>query len=459
MQYFKPDGDQVFAGDCMPFFHDGTFHLFYLLDEAHHAARDGLGGHQWAHATTTDLIHWTHHPLAIAITHEWEGSICTGSAFYDRGVYYAYYATRLRDRTEQLSLATSLDGVHYQKCSPNPFASPPQGYDPYHYRDPVVFRDDRTGLYHLLVTARLTDHPAHGRGGCLAHLTSMDLTAWDVQAPFLVPGLPDVPECPDYFFWNGWYYVLFSQGGAAHYRMSRGPFGPWHCPIVDTFEAPAAHVMKTAAFTGNRRLGAAWIGTRERREDTGQFQFGGHVIFREIIQNGDGTLGTTFPAEMVPPTGSELPDGPHPLTPGSVVRKGQVLLQARQGFEAALLSGVPARARVTATVMPEADAALFGLCLRGTAGLQSGYHLRFLPFERRVELFDQVITEVDGLGDPFTLDVVLQDDLIDVCIDRRRCLINRCPGLQGDQLLFFAHSGSVAFDAICVRPLVASSQT
>jgi hypothetical protein len=74
MQYFTPDGD-FFVGDCMPFFHEGTFHLFYLLDEQHHQGKGGLGGHQWAHASSTDLEHWIHHPLALAIDEEWECSI------------------------------------------------------------------------------------------------------------------------------------------------------------------------------------------------------------------------------------------------------------------------------------------------------------------------------------------------------------------------------------------------
>jgi beta-fructofuranosidase len=60
MQYFKPAGD-FFLGDCMPFAHEGIFHLFYLWDEGHHKGLGGLGGHQWTHATTTDLIHWEHH--------------------------------------------------------------------------------------------------------------------------------------------------------------------------------------------------------------------------------------------------------------------------------------------------------------------------------------------------------------------------------------------------------------
>src|SRR5690349_324478 len=99
MQYSRPGGN-LFAGDCMPFFHEGCFHLFYLLDEDHHRGRDGLGGHQWAHASTRDLVDWELHPLAIPLTEDREGSICTGSVIYHGGRYHAFYATRLRDYTQ-----------------------------------------------------------------------------------------------------------------------------------------------------------------------------------------------------------------------------------------------------------------------------------------------------------------------------------------------------------------------
>src|SRR5512137_419921 len=109
-QYFKPEGN-YFAGDCMPFYHAGTFRLYYLLDENHHGALGGLGGHQWAQASSSDLVHWEHHPLAIPLTEEHEGSICTGSVFFYQDTYYGFYATRMRDWTQHLSLATSRDGI------------------------------------------------------------------------------------------------------------------------------------------------------------------------------------------------------------------------------------------------------------------------------------------------------------------------------------------------------------
>ena len=198
MQYYRPGG-LFFVGDCMPFFHEGTFHLYYLLDENHHQAKGGLGAHQWAHASTRDLVRWEHHPLAIGITEEREGSICTGSTFFHEGTFYGYYATRMLDRTQHLSLATSSDSIHFEKQPPNPFASPPQGYSPYDYRDPCVFRDEESGLFHLLVTASLEPYALQGRGGCLAHLVSPDLAHWELREPFAHPRLPRRARVPRLF--------------------------------------------------------------------------------------------------------------------------------------------------------------------------------------------------------------------------------------------------------------------
>src|SRR3978361_1009195 len=78
MQYFKPVGN-LFVGDCIPFSRNGTYYLYWLLDSAHHKSLRGLGGHQWALSTSTDLKTWKHYPLVLKIDEAWEKSICTGS--------------------------------------------------------------------------------------------------------------------------------------------------------------------------------------------------------------------------------------------------------------------------------------------------------------------------------------------------------------------------------------------
>ena len=453
MQYYKPDGN-LNVGDCMPFFHDGVFRLFYLIDEDHHRALGGLGGHQWAQSSTRDLVTWEHYPLAIPITEAHEGSICTGSVLFHAGVYYAFYATRMRDWTQHLSLATSMDGVHFTKQQPNPFASPPPGYDPVDYRDPCVFHSPADGRFHMLVTASLPAPPIPGRGGCLAHLVSDDLRRWEQLEPLVIPGLPGAPECPDYFEWHGWHYLIFSNGGVARYRMSRDPLGPWLRPPVDTLDGPAARVMKTAAFTDDRRIGVAWIGMREGNTDRGTFQFGGSALFRELVQAADGTLWAKHPAEMVP-SGPELPDPViRSLGSGSGCEGLRVRLPARAGLAAAAIDGVPRDVRLMLHAAPEPGVAGYGVRLRATERFDSGYELHIAPHAGIVRLNEQVLYGVTGLDRPFDLEVMMKGDLIDVCIAGRRTVIDRCPERAGERVFLYAQDGEATFTVAQVVALM-----
>ena len=110
----------------MPMYDGRTLHVYYLFDRRHHKSKWGLGAHQWAHVASSDLVHWEHYPMALPITNESEGSICTGSVFFHQGKYYAFYATRKADRSEQLGVALSDDGVHFEKVLPTPFREPLQ---------------------------------------------------------------------------------------------------------------------------------------------------------------------------------------------------------------------------------------------------------------------------------------------------------------------------------------------
>jgi hypothetical protein len=449
MQYYKPADPHLFVGDCMPFWHDGVFHLYYLLDEGHHSALDGLGGHQWAHASTTDLRQWTHHPLALPITEGWEGSICTGSVFCHEGTWYAFYATRNRERKEHLSVARSADGIHFEKTEPNPFFVQPSGYAPRHFRDPVVFRDEGTGRFHLLASAWLEGATLNSRGGCLAHLESNDLVQWTLSQPFLLPGLPGVPECSDYFRWGDWYYLLFSNWGVTRYRLSRGPFGPWQRPPLDTFEGATARVMKTAAFGPDRRLGVAWLPWRKDGRDRGGLEFGGNALFRDIVQQSDGSLYATWPREMVPAGGAAVQPAVVLRTSAAETAGGSsVCLHETDGLEAVRLSGVPEDALLRLTVRHESGYGQFGLRLRATETFDSGYDLHFLPTERSIHFGDAVIRPAEVCGAPFAVEITMQGSVIDVCIGHCHCLVDRCPEQHGDQLTLYALNTEVAFDGI-----------
>lgn len=296
----------------------------------------------------------------------------------------------------------------------------------------------------MLVTARLTD----GRDGCLAQLSSTDLRSWTLRDPFLIPGR--VTDCPDYFEWNGWHY-LFAE---FVYWVSRQPNGPWIAPESDRLDV--LYVPKTAAFTGGRRIYVSWI------PDGG---WGGNAVFRELIQHEDGALGTKFPAEMIPASGAPVEWKVAGASGGVAVHGKAIRCEAGGAVGVARLEDLPRNIRVGFRVNPESGAARFGVVTRGGKDFAHGCELRFEPPEKRAQFafVEQgktnekaacAIEHVEGLGRPFSVDLIVQDDIIDVCVDDRRTMITRFKG-EGSGLSFFAQDGRVTFEDIAIRPLVA----
>lgn len=441
LQYWRPRQIGAAVGDCMPFWHDGRFHLFYLFDRRRHGSKWGLGAHQWAHVSTTDLIRWEHHPMAIPISEEWEGSICTGSVLFHEGTYYAFYATRLPDGKQHLSLATSADGVHFNKQGPAPLASPPEGYDPLHFRDPFALFDEAAGLFRLIVTARLTD----GRDGCLAQLTSSDLTHWQMAEPLLVPGR--VTDCPDVFEWNGWYYLLAEYC----YWVSRSLEGPWIQP--DPNRLDVLYVPKTAPFREDRRIYASWL------PDQG---WGGDLVFRELVQLPDGRLGTCFPDELIPPSHHAIPGRFTAAAGEPETGTNRLSLRRGKGFEAATCP-VPAEAVITLQIRPGSAALRYGLVVHTDEQMAGGCEIRMTPAAKTVELLCREadgdarplaqINNVLGLENPFRIEVVTRGDIVDVCIDHRRTIIARCPSRSGTRLGAYAQDARVGFESIRVHTI------
>ncbi len=453
MQYFKPSGD-LFVGDCIPFFHEGTYFLYWLLDSAHHAALNGLGGHQWTLSTTKDLRNWKHHPIILGIDEDWEKSICTGSVAYANKKFYAFYATRLINSegkvNEQLSYAISSDGVHFTKQKPNPFYTSAPGYSKRDFRDPKLIVDS-DGVFHLLVSSKKEKAVMQGTEGSLVHLTSKDLKNWDVEHPVLT-GQGSVPECPDYFYWNGWYYLIYGHHGNTFYVMSRHEYGPWEEPRHQTLNEDFSNVAKTAEFVGGRRIAAAWIPSRKDNKDNMREIFGGNAVFREVIQHDDGTLGTKFPPEMIPATGAPLKLN---VKYDSMTSKENesYLVRAPNGVGAAHVDNIPINCRITMEIEPMGNSEEYGLYLRSDAKAAGGYKLSFSPTNQAVTLANTSITAVSGLNNIIKVDVIMKHDIIDVNVDNRRCIVNRLPEQKGTVLWLFAKHGNVRFKSIEVSPL------
>lgn len=438
-QYWRPRGHNTGVGDCMPFYDGRRFHIYYLFDRKSHKSKWGVGAHQWAHASTADLSSWEEHPLAIGITHEWEGSICTGSLLFESGLYYAFYSVRMYDRSKdaKLTWATSTDGIHFTKSEAVIPLSP--RYRLRSVRDPEVFKDG-AGTFHMLVTTAVQDGDA--MRGCLAHLTSPDLKSWHEEEPFIVPGYNDEPECPNLFEWNGWYYLLFSNHGVARYRFAESLTGPWIRPESDLLDCPQYRVPKTAAFPGGRRRLAAGFQVKQG--------YGGQLVWREMVQREDGTLGMKFVEEFT----KAISRSAVPL------ERERFSLPHTNGFSEVALGPMPEQFWMECTVLPASPQSNYGFSIGCSENLTAGWDIRFEPGMRKIGVHsmssrsweqneEASIYAVADLEKPVKVEAMVGKDFVDLCINGSRTLISSIEPF-GRNFRFFSQFGATTFDNVAI---------
>lgn len=167
MQYYRPSGHNLKPGDCIPYFHEGVFHLFYLvLRRNMHSKWDGgHGALEILHASTRDLSEWRHHPVVAAITEQWEAWHGTGAAVNHDGKFWMFYPTPdYFGNRGGIQLVTSADGEHFTKQEPHPFLP---GGDCEVFPDP----DPNKKLFHMIKIGK-------SFGGALPDLKDKTLVSW-----------------------------------------------------------------------------------------------------------------------------------------------------------------------------------------------------------------------------------------------------------------------------------------
>lgn len=180
---------------------NGSYHLFYQ----YYPLDTVWGPMHWGHATSTDLLHWEHKP--VALYPDKLGYIFSGSAVVDHANtsgfgkagkaplvaifthHDAEAAKRKRNDFENQSLAYSLDdGKTWTKYSGNPVLKNPGIRD---FRDPKVFW--HAPLKRWIMALASSDR--------IAFFSSPDLKEWKKESEFgeKLGAHGGVWECPDLF--------------------------------------------------------------------------------------------------------------------------------------------------------------------------------------------------------------------------------------------------------------------
>ena len=178
-------------------FHRGRYHLYFQ----HNPIGVDHSNMSWGHASSTDLVHWEQHPVAIEFDEAEEifsGSIVvdadgtTGFGTPEDPALIAFYTSESRVRDHQAqSMAYSLDdGMTWTKYAGNPVLDRASA----HFRDPKVIRwEGETESYWVMLAVEAEDHQ-------VVLYRSDDLLEWTHLSSFGQEGaVGGVWECPDLF--------------------------------------------------------------------------------------------------------------------------------------------------------------------------------------------------------------------------------------------------------------------
>ncbi len=261
-----------------PIWWKGKYHLFYQLNP--HGAV--WGDMHWGHATSTDMVHWHHEPIALSPTPggpDSEGCF-SGSSVVFNGVPTVIYTgvqsappttVTLHDGIDKLRetqlLATAEDDLllHWKKQAAPVIAAPPPGITVTGFRDPCPWRE-ADGWYLAVGSGQ------RGKGGCVLLYRSQDLRHWEYLHP-LVEGKPagrtaanpvdsgDMWECPDFFAVNGRHCLLYSTEGKVYwttgsYDTNAHRFTPTRQGVLDH---GAYYAPKSFLAPDGRRILWGWI--------------------------------------------------------------------------------------------------------------------------------------------------------------------------------------------------------
>lgn len=284
--HFKPQAG--IAGDCHPFYHNGTCYLYYL-DEKFNSIL----------VTSTDHLHWMPQTLKHTLP---GGDYPFLQPYYVLGVWYDEKAGLFRSYhggpNNIMVPSISKDLLNWDYGPKNTVVWNQDRYS--QQRDPYVFWNEDEQKYWVVMTCAVNG-VSNLTNGAICYASSPDLTNWEGRGDLLYPGKNGAIECPQMFKLDRWWY-LFGAVSAGHvgklsYWVSDKPTGPWKQMIPssvdgDNLQAP------NMGYDGKHWNVFGWIPLLTGPAG-GSWVWGGHVGFpRQLYTLPDGSLGARLEPKL-----------------------------------------------------------------------------------------------------------------------------------------------------------------
>jgi len=300
-----------------PIYWKGRYHMFFQYNP--NAAR--WGDMHWAHAVSSDMIHWRHLPVALAPTPGWDDAdgCFTGSAVNDRGTATIIYTGVKAAAPERATLRDSVHNFREVQCLATssdpelrtwtkwkqPILQPPDDPLLTGFRDPFLWRD---GTHWYLGVGS----GQRRQGGRVLLYRSLNLRDWEYLHPLASGNWTgresvnpvdsgEMWECPDFFALGGKHVLLYSTEGQVLWETGELDSKElvFHSKKQGTLDHGAYYAQKTQLDTNGNRILWGWIPeTRPEAEFSAAGWAGCMALPRVLSLGADGGLEMRFAPEV-----------------------------------------------------------------------------------------------------------------------------------------------------------------
>lgn len=268
----------------------GEYHVFYQ----YHPHSAEWGPMHWGHVKSSDLVHWTHLPIALYPDSPSDIDGCfSGSAVeQDDQLMLLYTGNRDSVSPKQVQcLAQSADGVHFSKYIENPVIAGPPPDACEDFRDPKVWRHE--DLWYMVVGSG-----SEGLGKVLLY-SSKNLLDWCyLGIAAQSDGRQGVMfECPDLFSLDGKHVLICSPisspGHKAIYILgdmdyNNGQFFQEFWCEID--HGPDFYAPQTFLDSKGRRIMLGWMSMWGRDVPTQKYGWAGALTIPRELRLVNGRL-------------------------------------------------------------------------------------------------------------------------------------------------------------------------
>ncbi len=416
---------------CAPRFFRGQYHMFFQYNPGGPI----WGDMHWAHATSPDLIHWKHQPIALSPSaNSYDAAGCftgsvlpgveTASILYTGVTKCSPDLETIRGEglreVQCMAISSDADLRTWKKLAKPVLQSPPPGLKVTGFRDPCPWKDG--DIWYLGVGSGFTKV-----GGAVLLYRSSDGRNWEYLHP-LAQGTwnggsminpvatGEMWECPDFFPLAEKHVLLYSTGGKVNWEV--GVFDKhdlrFHAERKGLLDHGSYYAMKTMLDAKGRRILWGWV-TETRTPDECKLAgwAGSMALPRLLTLDSDNQLHMETPPEF------------------STLRKNAHSIESPHSAEtlAATLAKMPIQHRageIVCTFRPQKSA--FALELRASVDTAPIFVIKYdgVPSNPTLSVGDKKLQLASGRDGTSTLHLWMDGSIIELFVDGREAMTSRC---------------------------------